>query len=142
MDGAVPFRFAFFYLGGWGFVFGWMIFWKDKMRQLPLFKFKFKCQAQVQICLDETPSVKRCKVLGESRKYFLIRKITCTLYLATNYLFQAEKLVPQPQVSLAFGLLKMNPRFWRPFKKSISIPARYIACALLIRICNPSKSNN
>lgn len=26
----------------------------------------------------------------------------------------AEKLVPQPQVSLAFGLLNVNPRLFRP----------------------------
>jgi hypothetical protein len=37
---------------------------------------------------------------------------------------QAENDVPQPQVDVAFGLLKVKPRFSSPWTKSTSIPSR------------------
>ena len=36
----------------------------------------------------------------------------------------AENEVPQPQVSLAFGLLNEKPRLFKPFTKSTSKPMR------------------
>ncbi len=38
--------------------------------------------------------------------------------------YQAEKEVPQPQVSVAFGLLKEKPRLLSPSSQSISMPSR------------------
>ena len=40
-------------------------------------------------------------------------------YITKNY---AANDVPQPHVSVAFGLLNENPRLFRPSKKSISMP--------------------
>ena len=37
----------------------------------------------------------------------------------------AENDVPQPHVSLALGLLNVNPLLFKPFMKSISIPNKY-----------------
>lgn len=38
--------------------------------------------------------------------------------------YYAEKLVPQPQVSLALGLLNIKPLLFKPSNQSISIPRR------------------
>jgi len=57
-----------------------------------------------------------------------------------NLTNQAEKEVPQPQVSLALGLLKTNPLLLRPSSQSISIPRRYREWALSMKIRIPEKS--
>ena len=44
-----------------------------------------------------------------------------------NSLYYTAKLVPQPQVLLAFGFLKVKPRLLSPPSNSISIPKRYIS---------------
>ena len=66
---------------------------------------------------------------------------TCAVFakkavLQSNY---SEKLVPQPQDALAFGLLTLNEAPIRSSTKSISEPARYCSDTGSISMVTPSR---
>ncbi len=58
------------------------------------------------------------------RNYLLHLRVMGTSQLIIGDLYYTAKLVPHPQVLLALGLLKVNPRLFRPSIQSTCIPYR------------------